>query len=33
MSENKTKPNSEDVVAFLKTVEPENRRVEGLKLN
>ena len=33
MSENKTKPKEIDVVAFLKTVEPEKRSLEGLRLN
>lgn len=34
MAENKTKPTShEDVMTFLNSVEPEKRRIEGLKLN
>jgi len=33
MAENKTKPTGQDVIDFLNTVEPEKRRLEGLKLN
>ena len=33
MSENKTKPNDADVLAFLNAVEPERRRVDALRLN
>lgn len=33
MSENKTKPNDADVLAFLGAVEPERRRVDALRLN
>jgi hypothetical protein len=33
MSANKTKPENKDVVAFLRTVQPQNRSEEGLKLN
>jgi len=33
MAENKTKPNDKDVIDFLNSVEPEKRRIEGLRLN
>ncbi len=33
MSENKTKPNDANVLAFLSAVEPERRRVDALRLN
>ncbi len=33
MSENKTRPNDADVLAFLGAVEPERRRVDALRLN
>jgi len=33
MAENKTKPNETDVLDFLNSVEPEKRRIEGLRLN
>ena len=33
MSENKTKPNDADVMAFLSAVEPERRRNDALRLN
>ena len=33
MSENKTKPNDADVMAFLSAVESERRRVDALRLN
>ncbi len=33
MAENKTKPNDTDVIDFLNSVEPEKRRIEGLRLN
>ncbi len=33
MSENKTKANKADVMAFLNAVEPERRRLDGLQLN
>ncbi len=33
MSENKTRPNDADVIAFLNAVESERRRVDALRLN
>jgi len=33
MAENKTKANNGDVIAFLNAVEPERRRLDGLRLN
>ncbi|MYA86986.1 MAG: DUF1801 domain-containing protein [Boseongicola sp. SB0662_bin_57] len=33
MSENKTRPNDADVMAFLNAVEPERRRADALRLN
>lgn len=33
MAENKTKPSAQSAIDFLNAVEPEKRRIEGLKLN
>ena len=33
MAENKTKPSGQDVIDFLNSVEPEKRRIEGMRLN